>query len=160
MTGLLRIATTCLLSLGIIHRNTTLPALDKHNKSDNRHRKNSYQQQGQNIQLTLTRRLKRLAHSTRQPSHDPGKNQHRNTVTDTALSNLLPQPHHERGTTDKGGHCQDIEAHAVIEGDALRRQAHGHARGLNKRKKHRTITRVLTDLAPTRLTFFLQLLKT
>src|SRR5690606_30402977 len=111
------------------------------------------------IDITLPGRLERLAKSTRQPSNDPGEDQHRDAVADTTLGDLLAKPHHEHRTRNKGGDGHEVETKIAAECDALPGQTDRHADRLHDSQHQRTVTRVLTDLATTRLALFLQLLE-
>ena len=84
-----------LLTLGVIHRNTTLAAFDKDDQINDHRRQNENAKQNQNADLTLPRLLKRLANSGRQPSNNTCKDQQGDAVTHAALGDLLTQPHHE-----------------------------------------------------------------
>src|SRR5690606_34409813 len=91
-----------LLTLGVVHRDTTLATLDEHHETDDRNSQEADDQQGEDIDVALPGGLERLADGRGQAGHDAGEDQHRDAVADTALGDLLTQPHHEHGTGQEG----------------------------------------------------------
>src|SRR5690606_29421395 len=110
-----------------MHRNAALTTLDEHHETDDRYCQQSDGDQGEDVDIALTCRLERLPDRTRQTGHDASKNQHRDTVADTALSDLFAQPHHEHRTSHEGGDSHEVEAEISRESDALAGQTNGHA---------------------------------
>src|SRR5690606_32742672 len=62
-----------LLTLGIVNGNAALPALNEYHEANNRNRNQGYQNQHDDIDITLTGRFKRLTNRTRQTSYDTGE---------------------------------------------------------------------------------------
>ena len=64
---------TPLLSLGIVHRDATLAALDEDNKCDDNNRKCQNTEQNKNVKFTLARLFERLADRLWQSGHNACK---------------------------------------------------------------------------------------
>src|SRR5690606_31613573 len=92
-----------LLTLGVVHRNATLTTLDEHHETDDRYCQQADGDQSEDVDIALTSRLERLPDRRRQTGHDACKDQHRDTVADTALGDLFAQPHHEHRARHKSG---------------------------------------------------------
>ncbi|RMR53655.1 hypothetical protein ALP83_05648 [Pseudomonas syringae pv. actinidiae] len=148
-----------LLTLGVVNSNTTLTTLNKHHETDDRYRQQTDSNQSEDVDITLTRRLERLPNCSRKTSDDTCEDQHRDTVADTALGNLLAQPHHEHRTCHEGSYGHKVETQVPRKRDALTRQANGHADSLNKSQDNSAIAGVLAYLATASFTFLLQLLQ-
>ena len=159
MAGLRCEDLTPLLTLGVMHRDATLPPLDEDDEADDRNRQQAHSEQRDDIDITLPRRLEGLPKRTRNTGNDPREDQHRDAITDAALGDLLTQPHHEHGARDEGRHGHEVEAKVATECDALPRQANGHTDSLDDGERQRPVTSVLADLATTGLALFLQLLQ-
>ena len=159
MAGLSSKHLTALLALGVVNGNAALATLHEYDKTNYKNRDNCNCQQHQNIQVTLTRRLKSLTNCTRQTSNNPGEDQNGNAVTDTTFGNLLSQPHHKYRTGDERRYCCDVEINASGESNALAGKTGRDAEALDRGKQHSPVTGVLSNLAATGFTFFLQLFK-
>ncbi|MNE01880.1 hypothetical protein D3C80_943330 [compost metagenome] len=159
MAGLRSEDLAALLTLGVVHRNATLTTLDEHHETDDRYCQQTDCDQGEDVDIALTSRLEGLPDRTRQTGHDASKNQHRDTVADTALRDLLAQPHHEHRTSHEGGDSHEVEAEIRRESDALTGQTNGHADGLDQCQDYSAVAGVLADLATASFTFLLQLLQ-
>jgi hypothetical protein len=95
----------------------------------------------------------------RQAGHDTREDQHRNSVADATLGDLLAEPHHEHRAGDQ--RYDRDEHHAETRGveQPLCRHADRHAARLDRCQQQRAVTRVLRDLASPRFTFLLELLE-
>src|SRR5690606_7162780 len=89
VAGLRREDLAALLTLGVVHSNTTLATLNEHHERDDRYRQKADGNQGEDVDIALPSRLERLPDCRRQTGNDACKNQHRNTVADTTLGDLL-----------------------------------------------------------------------
>src|SRR5690606_13822692 len=78
---------------------------------------------------------------------------------DTALGDLLTQPHHEHGARHEGGDSHEVEAEVSRERYTLAGQTNGHANGLHDGQHQGAVAGVLADLATASFTFLLQLLQ-
>ncbi len=145
-----------LLPFGVIHRDSSLCALDIHDYGDHTDSNESDDHQQDTVYLSLVRLLERRADRGREPSYNAREYQHRDTVTDTLLSNLFAEPHHEHSAGYKRYHCRQRKRGAGI----IRhwcKKAYSHPCTLNSSKSECTVTRVLRNLAATRLTFLFEL---
>ncbi len=133
MTLLSRHHLFALLTLSIVHRNATLTALHKYDKSNYRHREKRDNQQCDDVDVTLTCSFKRLTDCTWQSSDDAGKDQQRNAVTNATFCDLLTQPHHEYRARHEGGYSYKMELEACGKCNALASQTHRYTHGLNQR---------------------------
>ena len=159
MAGLRGEYLATLLTLGVVDRNSALATLDE---DDERNHGNSHQantNQREYVDGTQTGTFEGLSNGCRQTGNNAGENQHRDTVTDTSLGDLLTEPHHEHCASNKGSNSHKIEAEPCVKRNALTGQTNGHTDGLYKSQHQRQITRVLTDLPASGLPFLLQLLK-
>ena len=148
-----------LLTLGIVNGDPPLTTLDEDHERNDGNGDQPDGQQRDDVDITLPSRLEGLAQRSRQTGNDTGEDQHGDTVTDTTLSDLLAQPHHEHRTRHEGGDRHEVEAEIVAERDTLPRQTDRHADRLDDRQHQRTVTRVLADLTAPGLAFLLQLLQ-
>src|SRR5690606_7793985 len=85
-----------LLTLGIVNGDPPLTTLDEYHETDDGNGNQPDGEQRDDIDITLPRRLEGLPQRTRQARNDPREDQHRDTVADTSLGDLLAQPHHEQ----------------------------------------------------------------
>src|SRR5690554_1515568 len=159
MAGLLGKHPAPLLPLGIVDGKPALATLHEYHEANNRDCQNANTEHYQQAHLTVSSLLQGLTNSPRQTGNNACENQQGNAVTDTSLGDLLAQPHHEDGTTHERNNRHEVEAEAVVEGNALRGQPYRNTKALNQGQDNRTIPRVLADLATTSFTLFLQLLK-
>ena len=98
----------------------------------------------------------------RQARDDPRHDDQRDAVADSALGDLLADPHHEHRARGDREHGDDAEAPArsvdhraaARRLDVLERDRDHEA--LHHRQHHRAVARVLADLAPPRLAFLVQ----
>ena len=145
-----------LLTLGIVHRNPALAALNEYDTGNHHHRDNAHYQQQQTTDLAFVGLRQRVAHGRRQTGYNTREDQHGYPVTNASLGDLFTQPHHEHRTGDqrhdgsKGKTKPRVVCHR-------RKQTYGHASTLNQGQQQRTIARVLGNLAATGLAFFLEL---
>ena len=92
------------LTLGIVHQDLSLPALDKHherrhqNAADNNNNTSGIE----NAPVRASSRVPPIARGN--PAAIPAKMISGNTVADTALGNLLTQPHQEHGPGHQSNH--------------------------------------------------------
>ena len=103
MCALCCINTTTLLTLRIINDDTTLTTLDENNEEGYCKHQYCNQQQQEEVQVALPRLLDSMGHCRREPRYNTREDNDRDTVADTAFSNLLTQPHQE--------HCPGYQAH-------------------------------------------------
>ena len=83
-------------ALGILHWNPPFAAFDQDDKSDHRHHHYHNRQRLQHRPLMCDEGVGvHAADGTRQTHDDAGENDQRHTVADTAIGNLLAQPHDE-----------------------------------------------------------------
>ena len=113
------------------------------------------------MQVALTRLLDSMGDGRRESRNDPGEDQDRDTVTDTAFSDLFAEPHQEHSPCDQTYNSGEIERKAWINHQALHtrhiRQTGSNTDRLEYRQHQSTVAGVLADLTTTRLPFFLQL---
>src|SRR5690606_5866040 len=97
--------------------------------------------------------------SGRETGHDARKDDQRNTIADPTSGNLLAEPHQEHGATNEGDHSRRTEEPARIGDDLIAGlKTDSNAVGLDGRKQHRAVARVLVDDLAALLAFLLQLL--
>src|SRR6185369_10836086 len=99
-----------------------------------------------------------LLHATRQTNHDTREDQQRDTVADTALSDLLAQPHDEHRARGKSQNRAETES-PTRRTDAVDLQPVGNKRSLNRSEHNRQVARPLINLLTAHFTLFLQLLE-
>ena len=110
------------------------------------------------IHFTGIHQLQGAADGGRQAGDDAGENDHRNAVTDAALSDLLTEPHEEHRAGDQRDHRREDEAEAGVEHEPLILQGIGSAERLHQGKAHRAVARVLGHLATPGLALLAQLI--
>jgi hypothetical protein len=94
-----------------------------------------------------------------QTRHNTCENNNRDAVTDTALGDLLAQPHQEHSAAYQRNHGNKSEHQARIQNEAsLAFQCDRYAQGLESRQEQCAIARVLGNRTPSALAFFFQLL--
>ena len=112
------------------------------------------------MQVALTRLLDSMGDGRRESRNDPGEDQDRDTVTDTAFSDLFAEPHQEHSPCDQTYNSGEIERKAWINHQALHtrhiRQTGSNTDRLEYSQHQSTVAGVLADLTTTRLPFFLQ----
>ena len=152
------------LALGIVHRDAPLAALDEHHEPGHAHHGDEQEQREQRLERAAADEIERLGDRARQPGDDAGENDDRDTVADTALGNLLAEPHQKHGTGHKRDDGHEFEAdtrrhHHRHAGGGLRFKRDGDTQSLERRQRHGAVARVLRDLAPPAFALFLQLLE-
>ncbi len=96
----------------------------------------------------------------RQTCCDTREDDQRDAVTQTALSNLLTQPHQEHRTGHQRNYRRQLEHRSRMQHQtSLRLQCHRNTKRLEQRQHQRAVTRVLRDLATPSFAFLLQLLQ-
>src|SRR3546814_7989505 len=104
VTGLRDKDPTARLTLRVVNRDTALTTLDKHHETDDRYSEQADSEQRDDIDIALASRLERLTERTRQAGDDTCEDQHRDTVANAPLGDLLTQPPHEHSTRHE---CRD-----------------------------------------------------
>src|SRR5690242_16726718 len=109
MAGLSAEYLTSYLTFSVVDCNLALSALNKHYKRRHQYCRHKQEQHQRNRECSGTRQLQRSANRVRQACYDTCKNYDRNTVTDTALGNLLTEPHQEHGAAVQRNHRSEAE---------------------------------------------------
>ena len=158
-------------ALGILHGDAPLAAL--HQDDEGHHRHHHHQQDdygdGRKISPVVIHYFARqIFDSSGQAHYDAGKNNQRHAVADTALADLLAEPHDEGGAGGQGedGHQHEADAGVVNQRSRAARGIHGllHQRegdghGLEDGQAYGEVAGVLGNFAAAQLAFLLQTLQ-
>src|SRR5207249_4925236 len=88
-----------------------------------------------------------------------GKDDQRHAIADTAVGNLLAEPHDERRSGRQCEHRHEYETDARVYNHALPLESNRDACRLHRAKHHREVTRVCGDLPASEFAFFGKLLQ-
>ena len=143
MWDLARIDASALLAAGIVHGNPPLTPLHEDHKSGYPNDQQDEYQGDRRVHFTRVNQLEGATNSCWQAGDDAGKDDHRDAVTDTALSDLLAKPHEEDGPRDQGDHSRKDEAETGVDHEPLILQRIGSAEGLHQGKAHGAVACVL-----------------
>ena len=148
------------LATRVIDQDLALTALDKHHKVGDGCHQHDDDQCHQNAHRTGTHQLEQATHGAGQAGGNARKNEDGDPVAQSALSDLLAQPHQKHSASRQTDHCRHAESKARCKhqtGRTLKR--HGDAHGLENSQTQSAVPGVLRDLAPTGLALLLELLK-
>src|SRR6185437_2034564 len=154
-------------TLGILHGNALLAALHKDNESDDRNHENEQGNDGdggKGAPLLGPNLLPQVLDGARQADHDACKYDERHAVSDSAVADLLAQPHDECRTRGKSQYTHQHEPvpsviNEGLSGKALGRECAGDRERLKHAENDGEIARVLRDLAAAEFAFLLQALQ-
>ena len=149
-------------ALGVLHRDAALSALDQHNEGHHRNHHQQDQRQRNGAPFLGDEDVGvDVADGVRQSHHDAGEDDERHAVADTAIADLLAQPHDEGRSGGERNDGQQHESDAGIQHDVAfhRLQPGGNAERLHHGEKDGEIPGPLRDLTPAQFAFFLQLFK-
>ena len=90
------------LALGIVDQNLALTALDKTNEPGNHDHCDHDEQSSQRPHRTGSYQLTHTGNCVRESGRNTSKDDDRYAIAETALGNLLTQPHQEHGSRDQG----------------------------------------------------------
>ena len=138
------------LAQGSLHEHHEDERRDKHGDDAENHSGR------ESAHATLLEELRQRAGEFR---NDADIDDERDTVTDAARRDLLPQRHQEHGAADQRDDGRDTQEPARIGYKIARFHRNRQTVSLNGRQKHRAVAGVLRDLATPLLAFFLQLLQ-
>ena len=148
-----------LLAFRILDQKAALRALHEHDEHDERdHHGGNCDDKG-HVHRGRTRLRDQVEDGFRHLRDNPGENDQRNAIADTACGNLLTHPHQQHGAAGQrhnAGQDEERRGNAV---NTHRSQAAGNRKGLHQGKAQRQIACVLVDLLASGLPFFLQLFK-
>src|SRR5208337_183264 len=120
-------------TLGILHRNAALAALDKNDEPHYQNHDSDQQNHGRGSKhapSVSANLVEQVGHPARQSYDDAGKDQQRHAVADAAFGDLFAQPHDERAPGGKRQHGHQDESDARIHHEiAGLFQAEGNAHG-------------------------------
>ena len=98
-------------ALGVLHRNASLRAFDKHDEGhdgDHQHNQENDGQRGKRAPCLRLGLFVQVEDAARQAHYDANENDERHAVADAAVADLLTQPHDEGGT---GGQRENGHQH-------------------------------------------------
>ena len=158
MAGLARIDASALLAAGIIYRDSTLTPLHEHHERRYPDDQQDKEQGNGRVHFTRVDQLEGTADGCRQAGDDAGQDDHRDTVTDAALGDLLPEPHEEDCPRDQGDHRRKDEAEAGVDHEPLILQRIRSTERLHQGEANGAVARVLGQFAASGLAFLPQLI--
>ena len=149
------------LTLRILNDQTALRALHENDEGNNDGNHDKKHQDNKRRQRALATQFKRADQRTRKFCDNTGKNNQRNSVTNTASSYLLTEPHQENCATNECNNSADFKENSRINNNTLSPfQPNGNPETLHRCQYNRTIARILVNLFPTLFpTFFFEMLK-
>src|SRR6266404_4631401 len=154
-------------ALGVLHRDAPLAAFDEDDEGHDGHHEGDQGNQHQRGKWTPGSgfcQFVQVQDGARQPDNNAYKYDKRHAISDSALADLLAQPHDEGRTGGQGqnGHQHETETRMVNQGlaaDVLALQRSGDGGGLDDAQQDRQIARVLRNFTAAEFAFFLQLLE-
>ncbi len=160
MRALRRIHLAALLAPRVVHGDASLRALHEDHEHDGGNAADQHQDGGCRRHLAVTHQLRRARDRSGHARNDSRENDHRDAVADTALGNLLTEPHQEHRSRNQRDARGDQETRSRVDHEArLILQPGSRGDRLEARQCHGTPAGVLDNLAPTLLTFFTKLLQ-
>src|ERR1035441_5770336 len=145
-------------ALGVLHRNPALAALHQDDKgNDGDHHGDQHDQRDGAPVVDGEHVLIDVGDGVGQPHYNTGEDDQRHAVADTALADLLTQPHDECRAGGEGNDGQENKTDAGVDHDALlhRLQTLRNPERLQNREDDGQVAGPLGDLAAAQFAFFL-----
>ena len=165
MAALARIHPPANLPTSIVYRYPSLSPLYENNESGNSKCQCQQNQNHYYVQFACSREFQRTANSRRQSGHDSGEYNYGNSVANAPLTHLLPKPHEEYRASDQRRNGRNAKSPAWINNHGkcprlLSLQGNRNTKRLKHRERNSAISRIPSNLSPSRFTLLSKLLQT